>query len=255
MICITYLTVLDIVTDSRKIDKGYIVKTMTELPETASSGRNAVGRPAVAVLSTERIAEAALEMIDGGRDFSMRSLARSLEVSTPSLYYHVQNKNELANLIRNLLISRQSIPPSPIEDWVEEVRALVTTIWEAYSSHPRLVVLLMDSPLSSTAATAIYDRIAKALRKAGLDDYSAAIALEVLDGFALGNGLGHVRSADSWGDTEPGSALHDVIGAWNQRPGAMKVAFEVGLNALLNQIRSGGMFSGVVPGGDTIAGK
>ena len=89
MICITYLTVLDIVTDSRKIDKGYIVKTMTELPETASSGRNAVGRPAVAVLSTERIAEAALEMIDGGRDFSMRSLARSLEVSTPSLYYHV----------------------------------------------------------------------------------------------------------------------------------------------------------------------
>lgn len=255
MIYITYLTVLDIVADSRKIDKGYIVKNMTELPETSPSGKNAVGRPAVAVLSTERIAEAALEMIDGGRDFSMRSLARSLKVSAPSLYYHVQNKSELANLIRNLLISRQSIPPLPLEDWVEEVRAMVRSIWEAYSSHPRLVVLLMDSPLSSTAATAIYDRMAQALRKAGLDDYSTAIALEVLDGFALGNGLGHVRPSDSWGDTEPGSALDDVVGAWNRRPGAMKVAFEVGLNALLSQIKSGGMFSGDTPATDAMAGK
>lgn len=219
-----------------------MVRTMTGESKSPATRGNSVGRPSVNVLSAERIADAALAMIDGGKDFSMRSLAKTLKVSTPSLYYHVRNKDELANLIRDLLISRQSIPATPSDDWVEEARMLVRKIWEAYSTHPRLVVLLMDSPLTSHSVTAVYERLAHSLQRAGLESDHVALAMEILDGFALGNGLGHVRAPDSWGETEPGSALTESIAAWNQLRHPLSMAFDIGLDALLDQIRSGAMF-------------
>jgi AcrR family transcriptional regulator len=195
-----------------------------------------VGRPPVNRLSVEAIVVEAVALVDAGEPLSMRTLAKRLDVAAPSLYYHVGSRAELINHIRDWLIASQPLPEAPADDWVAELKLLVQAQRRAYAAHPRLVALLVDTPITSDAVLAFYGRMTRALTRAGFDDRSVAVILEILDSFALGSGLEQAAPTEVWRLDRAAPELTRAARSWNSDQRRLDTAFEIGLEILLQGI-------------------
>ena len=69
-------------------------------------------RPRTPILSVDRIADAAIELVDEGAGFGVNALARRLGVTASSLYNHISGRDEIIELMRARLAT-QSIPDVP----------------------------------------------------------------------------------------------------------------------------------------------
>jgi len=196
-----------------------------------------VGRPAVARLSIERIVDEALALIDSGDAFSMRALGKRLDVAAPSLYHHVGGLDHLIDLIRERLV--EELPPpsaDPERPWRDELEVILRGMKSSYAAHPRLVALLVDTPIRSETVLGIYERIAVALERAGFASPAVAVYLEVLDSFALGIALERAAPHDTWVASAATGALGAASTAWTDDDARLDAAFEVGLHAILDAI-------------------
>ena len=59
-----------------------------------------MARPRVPLLSADRIADAAIELVDSGDAFGVNALARRLGVTPSSLYKHVDGPDRITQLMR-----------------------------------------------------------------------------------------------------------------------------------------------------------
>ena len=80
-------------------------------------------RPRTPLLSTERIADAAMELVDAGSPFGVNAIARRLGVTPSSLYNHVSGRDEIIELMRGRL--GEQYMPLAIDDDVLEVVAIL----------------------------------------------------------------------------------------------------------------------------------
>ncbi|KXC05899.1 MULTISPECIES: TetR/AcrR family transcriptional regulator [Microbacterium] len=191
----------------------------------------------MARLSVERIVDEALALIDSGDTFSMRALGKRLDVAAPSLYYHVGGLEHLIDLIRDRMV--QDFPPPPPDrgrPWREELEAILHSMRAGYAAHPRLVALLVGTPITSEAVLGIYERMAAALFAAGFAADAVSVHLEALDSFALGIALERAAPAEVWRTSPATSALAAASAAWADADARLDAAFEVGLLALLDAI-------------------
>ena len=69
-----------------------------------------MGRPPVPLLSTDRIASAAMDLVESTGGFTIPELARRLEVSPSSLYNHVSGRAQVVELLRELAMSEVELP-------------------------------------------------------------------------------------------------------------------------------------------------
>ena len=67
-------------------------------------------RPRTPLLSTERIADAAMELVDDGEPFGVNAIARRLGVTPSSLYSHVAGRDEIVELMRARMADRYTPP-------------------------------------------------------------------------------------------------------------------------------------------------
>lgn len=96
----------------------------------------------MAELNAERIAAAALALVDeqGLKGFSMRGVARALDVTPMALYHHVRNKEELAVLVVNA--ANAEIPRfEPTDDWREGLWQMASASRQLMLAHPRVAEL------------------------------------------------------------------------------------------------------------------
>ena len=70
-----------------------------------------MGRPATPKLSVEKIAAAALDLVDAQGEFTMGEIAAALSVRPSSLYNHVAGKVEVIEAIRALIFKEEPPPP------------------------------------------------------------------------------------------------------------------------------------------------
>ena len=77
-------------------------------------------------LSRPRVVRAALQLVDekGLAALTMRGLATELGVSPMALYNHVQDKEELVDLMLDLVLEEVDLSPVP-GDWCRQLRAVV----------------------------------------------------------------------------------------------------------------------------------
>ena len=90
-------------------------------------------------LSRPRIVRTALGLVDekGLAALTMRALATELEVSPMALYNHVQDKDELVDLMVDLMVAE--VDTSVTEgDWLTQLRALVCSYHQALAAHQQL---------------------------------------------------------------------------------------------------------------------
>lgn len=152
-----------------------------------------------APLSRERIARAALELMDreGLEGCTMRALGAKLKVEAMSLYHHVPNRDALLDAVMELVVDEIEIPVSG--PWTERLRRAAWSHREAALRHPHAWPLLVTRPYGTDRLLKYCDELCAIILAAGLDAEASARLFRMLGHFmdgallytALGPGRAH----------------------------------------------------------------
>jgi AcrR family transcriptional regulator len=98
-------------------------------------------------LSRQRIVRAAIAIADrDGLDaLTMRRVAEQLGAGTMSLYWHVRNKDELIELMRDEVVGEQTLQ-EPSGDWRSDLATFARDVRRTFLRHPWLASLLGSRP-------------------------------------------------------------------------------------------------------------
>ncbi|WP_347345271.1 TetR/AcrR family transcriptional regulator C-terminal domain-containing protein [Microbacterium sp.] len=194
-------------------------------------------RPRTPLLSTDRIGDAAMELVDAGRPFGVNAVARHLGVTPSSLYHHVSGLDEIVELMRGRFAERYA-PRMAEGDWDHAVAEALRVQRRMYGEHPLLVPLLSGKTVVDRRSLLWYEQIAAALVRGGFRDDELVIALSVIDAFAFGFGLDLASPAEAWTATDDVPVLSRALAAPLPPRGRRDEAFEWGLRMLLDGLRA-----------------
>lgn len=193
-------------------------------------------RPKVPLLSAERIADAALDLVDSGAAFGVNALARRLGVTPSSLYNHVRGRDEIVELIRGRL-AEQYLPEPPTGVWDHVVAETLRAERRMYAEHPNAVPLIVGKTITDPLVIASYDNLATALLGAGFPEDEVLVVVAILDSFALGFGLDLASPDDIWRPQGATETLGRLLANAQRGPARSDRAFDEGLEMLLDSLR------------------
>lgn len=197
-----------------------------------------MARPKQAILSRERIARTAIEIVDGGADLQVVPLAKRLGVTVSSLYHHVDGRSGIIHAMREVLSEEYALELVPSPDWEETIREGVTLVWRMYADHPRVMLLLLTVVIDEPGTVELYGAMYDALRRAGLPEDELLSTVEVLDAFSFGAAIDSL-SPDLILD--PGQSDQDLRALIARHPvGAERNRrlYELGLDILIAGIKA-----------------
>lgn len=192
-----------------------------------------MGRPKVAILSGDRIAEAAMDLVVTTGGFTIPELARKLKVSPSSLYNHVSGREQIVELLREKAMSEVHLPDLT-GPWIEVLAEIVRSYYRSYARYPRLIPLMTAYPVGSVAAVAMYNALAVTLAGAGFGPDDRLHIITLIDSFVLGSALDAAAPAAPWGDgPHAGPELTEALATGTTKKNRAGDAFEFGLAVLL----------------------
>ena len=194
-----------------------------------------MGRPPTPLLSTDRIAAAAMELVDATGGFTMPELARKLRVSPSSLYNHVTGRDRIVELLRERAMSEVQLPAEqPARPWTDVVADVMRSYRRSYARYPRLIPLLTAYPVNSSHAIRMYNVLAVTLRRAGFDAADTLRAITLMDCFVLGSALDVAAPDEPWhAGEEVSPEFAEALATGVGKPDRADDAFEYGLAVLL----------------------
>jgi AcrR family transcriptional regulator len=135
-----------------------------------------VGRPAV--ITKQRVAEAALRIIDeDGLDaLSLERIASEIGVRGPSLYHHFPDKSAILSEVAGLVLGDLDMNRSA-DTWQEWMVQVSLTFYRRVLEHPRAAAILLEYLPDSSAVRGL-GRAARMLKEAGVDPSVHALLLE-----------------------------------------------------------------------------
>jgi len=146
-------------------------------------------RKGVAPLTRDQIVDAALELIDaqGLEATTMRRLGERIGVDASSLYHHVPSQAVLFDLVADRIMGGIEVPPMSADLEPEEVIVVVcTAFFDAMTSHPRAVRLLVERPLRSALIGEPFERLLGAFYEVGLTPTQALSVNGILGWYMIG---------------------------------------------------------------------
>ncbi|WP_433323400.1 TetR/AcrR family transcriptional regulator [Spirillospora sp. CA-294931] len=153
-----------------------------------------------APLSTERIIEAALQIIDGqglGR-LTMRRLGDALEVEAMAIYHHLPRGKEQ---LLDGLVAHVAIAPAQTRDtagWRDALRRWALAYRKRLLEHAGVLPLLVTSRNPAALATTTAS-LHEVLRQGGIPEITAEVAAHTLLGYVIGHAALEVRGAQGEG--------------------------------------------------------
>lgn len=145
--------------------------------------RAARNRQAKQPLSLESIVRTALELLDaeGLEAVSMRKVAQRLGTGAASLYAYVRNKDELHELMLDLVIGEIELQEPDPGNWRGQLREVLLRQVEVLAAHPGIAQVVMRTPApTGPNALAVTEMMLSILRAGGLQDQDAAWATDIL---------------------------------------------------------------------------
>lgn len=143
-----------------------------------------------ATLSRERIADTALELIDGDglEGLSMRKLGAALGVEAMSLYHYIDNKEDLLSAIVDNLYGEIELPADiPKQNWEQAFRLALRSFYDVLLRHPAALELFTTHRASSDNALAVMGWAFDRCKMAGLTTEQAASTFHFCVAFVLGH--------------------------------------------------------------------
>ncbi|GIF10824.1 TetR/AcrR family transcriptional regulator [Actinoplanes teichomyceticus] len=196
-----------------------------------------MARPRQALLTRERIVEAASALIDaeGLEALSMRRLATELGVQGPSLYNHFATKAEIVDAVAEAVVAQVDIGVFADCDWREGLRLWARSYHAVLAAHPNIVPVLATGPGRRPHGLAMAEAVYGALIDAGWSRSRAthigALMRYLITGSALGSfALGFADDPELY-DRYP--HLHRAHELAAHRAAVDEGAFELGLDVLI----------------------
>ncbi|WP_256096337.1 TetR/AcrR family transcriptional regulator [Streptomyces sp. LUP30] len=137
-------------------------------------------RPAKAPLGREVIVRTALAVLDreGLDALTMRRVAKELDTGPASLYVYVANREDLMAAMLDEALAL--VPLTGQGGWREQLHALVMASVEAMGRHEGLAAVALGAIPTGANALLVLDRMLALLKQGGLDDVTAAWAVDLL---------------------------------------------------------------------------
>lgn len=137
-------------------------------------------------LDRDQIARAALALMDQeGAAFSMRKLAVALGVQSPSLYWHVRSKDELFDLVVDVVLGECPLPDDP-QPWHARLHTLGLDLRRVLLDHPAAVQLLPGRIPFGPNGLRLGNHIIGILHDAGFDNRLASYGYLLLMTYVFG---------------------------------------------------------------------
>ena len=216
------------------------------------AGRPA-GRPRSAVLSRERILEAAFALSDErGADFTLAALARSLDVRPSALHHYFANREDLIAGMRGQLTLRVGDHGFEQRAWYEATIPWAHAYRDTLGRHPGIIAALATLPVDGEPESiADYNRIAESFRREHYPEHRIVPAIIALESFIIGSALDALAPDDNLRpsrDPDAASTLDAAeyaarADATSQGITVAGAAFEFGLRALIEGLRALGTSS------------
>ena len=146
------------------------------------------GRPKESGLTEEKIVAAALQLIDSSdlASFSLRDVARTLEVYPTAVYWHVKSRDELLGRVV-AYATRDVAPPAADVDWKVWLRDVCHRYRRAIQKHPNIAPLIGSQMRSNAGIRADFvDGVLTALTAAGFPAERLVEAYNVVIGALVG---------------------------------------------------------------------
>jgi AcrR family transcriptional regulator len=170
-------------------------------------------RPAKPPLSRDAIVEEALHQLtseDGGA-MSLRKIAKALDTGPASLYAYVDDMSELQALVLDRALAAVEIDEAE-GSWRDRLEALLRSYGEVLTSSPALARMAFQTTAVGPNALRIAETLLDLLAEAGVDQPTAAWALDMLTLFVTAVAAEHAHGS------EPGAPDGAVAQAINRAP-------------------------------------
>lgn len=201
-----------------------------------------MGRPRTPLLDRERITTTALQLVDEQGEFSVPQIARLLGVQTASVYHHVDGRAGVVELMRERVCDAIDGSTLDREPWDTALAAWARSYRSAFAAHPRVIPLLMTSPVRAPKVLAQYERAVVRLLAAGFGNAEVMTVIVALENLVLGSALDLAAPEAMWElpDDTTTPRLAEALAAVG--PARADAAFDLALEAFLAHCR--GMLAG-----------
>jgi AcrR family transcriptional regulator len=151
-------------------------------------------RPAKSPLSRDAIVAEALRQVTSqdGASMSLRKVATALDTGPASLYAYVDDMSELQALVLDRALEAVSDPGGP---WRDRLDGLLRSYAEVLSASPALAQLAVQATAVGPNALRIAEALLEILDEAGVDQATAAWAIDILTMFVAAVAAEHTHGA------------------------------------------------------------
>jgi AcrR family transcriptional regulator len=199
-----------------------------------------MARPHTPLLDRDRIAEAAIALVEATGDFTVPALARRLNVQTASIYHHVEGRAGIIELMRTKIGEQTDLQPLDLRPWDVGLAAFARSYRSVFAAHPRLVPLLATTTVRSPLVIAAYERMAVLMHDAGFRPEDALSVLTAIENLIIGSALDLAAPEVMW-EIPAGVDAPRLAQALAAAPAGSERAdraFELGLSALLSGVQT-----------------
>jgi AcrR family transcriptional regulator len=157
-----------------------------------SSTRNIAPATPRAGLTPERIARAALDILDAATDetaLTARSLAKKLGVRAPSLYAHVAGMEEILDLVHESINATIDVEPLIGSSDEADFREVCHRYRNAYRAHRVASTIIASRSINREHALRVYEPLASYLMARGIDDTLVLPVMAMLDNLIMGSSV------------------------------------------------------------------
>jgi AcrR family transcriptional regulator len=151
--------------------------------------RRPVGRPPR--ISRQAIAEAAVAV--GLEDLTLKAVAARLGVSVPSLYHHVENRDDLVRLAAEHSAQQRHRPVDTGQHWALWLLEWARWNRDAFLDEPGLLGQYIDGALTFEAIASNAEAILAGLCRQGFTVTDAQAAYELVSSCAIGRAVSDLR--------------------------------------------------------------
>ena len=138
-------------------------------------------------LSRDRVLLSAVAIADrdGLESLTMRRLAESLGVEAMSLYYHVDNKDDILDGMVDIAFAEIDMP-SDVPEWIDAMRRRANSVRDVLKRHPWAIKLMQSRTNPGPATLEHHDAVLGMLRTSGFGIEMTAHAISVMDAYIYG---------------------------------------------------------------------
>ncbi|UQW99455.1 TetR/AcrR family transcriptional regulator C-terminal domain-containing protein [Streptomyces sp. RerS4] len=194
-----------------------------------------MARPRTPLLDQERIGAVALQLVAEQGEFSVPQIARALGVQTGSVYHHVDGRAGVVELIRERVCAGIADEALALEPWDRALEAWARSYRAAFAAYPRVVPLLMTTPVRAPRVLAQYERAVALLLAAGFAKERVMPLLTGLENLILGSALDLAAPEAMWEPSPQTPLLAEALATVGA--GRADAAFDLGVAAFLAYAR------------------